>query len=387
VQRRRDDLADFLRSESAGGLVLVIATVAALVWVNVAAHSYHDFWSRELSVGIGPVNVDETLEAWVNDGLMAIFFFVVGLEIKRELVVGELRDRRAAALPVLAALGGVVVPALVFVAIASTAHRSGWAVPVATDIAFVVGVLALLSTRIPPALKLFLLTLAIVDDIVGIVIIAVVYSDGIDALYLAEATVAIVAVVALRRAGVSTFVPYVLVGVALWYCTYKSGVHATIAGVMLGLLTPAKPVGGREVLRTLEHRLHPISAFLIVPVFALANAGVELRDGRLGDALSSRLALAVIAGLVVGKPVGILLASWVGVRTRLGRLPDGVTWPVLAGGAALAGIGFTVALFITNLAFDDPAAVADAKVGILLASTAAAALGTAALVRVSRRPG
>ncbi len=384
MQRRRDDLADFLRSESAGGLVLVLADAGCFVWVNVASHSYHDFWSHELSVAIGPVRIDETLEAWVNDGLMAIFFFVVGLEIKRELVVGELRDRRAAALPVLAALGGVVVPALVFVAIASTAHRAGWAVPVATDIAFVVGVLALLSTRIPPALKLFLLTLAIVDDIVGIVIIAVVYSDGIDALYLAEATVAIVAVVALRRAGVSSFVPYVLVGVALWYCTYRSGVHATIAGVLLGLLTPAKPVGGREVLRTLEHRLHPISAFLIVPVVALANAGVELRDGRLGDALSSRLALAVIVGLVVGKPVGILLASWVGVRTRLGRLPDGVTWPVLAGGAALAGIGFTVALFITNLAFDDPAAVADAKVGILLASTAAAALGTVALVRVSR---
>jgi NhaA family Na+:H+ antiporter len=388
VQRRRDDLADFLHSETAGGVVLAAATLVALVWANVAADGYHTVWGHELSVGIGSVRVDEPLEAWVNDALMALFFFVVGLEIKRELVVGELRDRRAAALPVIAAAGGVVVPAALYLAFAGSDHSHGWAVPVATDIAFVVGIVALLGPRVPPALKLFLLTLAIADDIVGIAVIAVAYSDSIDGGYLAGAGAAALAVVVLRRAGVRWIAAYVAVGVVLWYLTYRSGVHATIAGVALGLLTPATPVGGRPVLRDLEHRLHPISALVIVPVFAVANAGVELGDGRLGDALSSRVAWAVVVGLVIGKPVGIFVASWLGVRSGLGRLPTGVTWPSLAAAGALAGIGFTVALFIARLAFDAPAVVDEAKVGVLLASLTAALVGALALrLTTGRRSG
>ena len=386
MQRRRDDLADFLRSETAGGVVLVVATVAALVWANAAAHSYHDVWEHRLDLGLGSVRVDEPLEAWVNDALMVVFFFVVGLEIKRELVVGELRDRRAAALPVLAAIGGIAAPAAIFLLVQGGTHGEGWAVPIATDIAFVVGILALLGPRIPPALKLFLLALAIADDVVGILVIALVYAGDIDARYLAGALAVVAAIVGMQRAGLVAIPAYVAAGTVLWYLTYRSGVHATIAGVVLGLLTPARPVRGREVLRDLEHRLHPISALLIVPVFAVANAGVELGHGRLGDALTSGLAWAVVLGLVVGKPVGIVAASWLGVRTGLGRLPDGVRWPVLAAGGVLAGVGFTVALFIATLAFDDPAVVAEAKVGILLASLAAAVLGAGALVATGGRP-
>jgi NhaA family Na+:H+ antiporter len=384
---RRSDLAAFFRSEAAGGVALLLATLAALAWANAGARGYHSFWGRELNLGIGDVRVDLSLDGWVNDALMAVFFFVVGLEIKRELAIGELRDRRTAALPVVAAAGGMVIPAVLFVAIAhGTPGADGWAIPVATDIAFVLGALALLGSRIPPALKLFLLALAIADDIGGILIIAVVYSDDLSAGYLLAAIAGLGVVLALRRAGIDRVLAYAAVGVVVWYLTFRSGVHATIAGVALGLLTPAGAINGRRVLHRLERGLHPVSAFVIVPLFALANAGVELTDGRLGDALDSRLAWAVVLGLVAGKPIGIAGASWIGVRLGIGRLPDGVGWPMLLGGAALAGIGFTVALFIAQLSFDDPALLAQSKVAILLASTLAAVAGSAFLTAASKRP-
>jgi len=351
VRRVVDPLRDFLHAEAAGGIVLVIAAVAAVIWANSAfAQSYVTFWSRELSLGFGSLQVTEDLQHWVNDALMAIFFFVVGLEIKRELVEGELRDRRAAALPAIAAVGGVLIPALIFVAITSGPAQQGWGIPMATDIAFAIGILALLGSKVPAGAKLLLLTLAIVDDIIAISVIAIFYTDTVSFAWLAGAAAGLVVVVVMARLGVTAISPYVLVGSAVWLCTLESGVHATIAGVALGLLTPAGVVGKRNVLDTLEHRLHPWSAFLIVPLFALANAGVDFSGGLLSRALQDSLTWAVTLGLVVGKIAGICLAVWICVRTGIGRLPAGVTRWHVAGASALAGIGFTVSLFIADLA-------------------------------------
>ncbi|MCU1457118.1 MAG: Na+/H+ antiporter NhaA [Actinomycetia bacterium] len=376
----RAALAEFLRAESASGVVLLIATVAALTWANVATSGYHDLWSHRLTLPF--TDSSETLQGWVNDALMVVFFFVVGLEIKRELVVGELRDRRAAMLPVVAAVGGMVVPAALFLAVNAGSHtlERGWAIPVATDIAFVVGVLALLGPRVPSGLKLFLLTLAIADDIGGIVIIAVVYSHRVELAWIGLALVAVGTVVLIRKAGVSTPWAYLLPAAVLWFATYESGVHPTIAGVVLGLLTPAVPVKGRAVLEDLEHRLHPWSSFVVVPLFALANAGVVLSGGAIGDAGSSTLAWGVVAGLVLGKPIGIGVATWLAVRTGVGRLPAGVRAIHIVGGGILGGIGFTIALFIAELSYSGRAKVDVAKIGVLAASLAAAVIGSAVLL-------
>ncbi len=257
TQRLVDPLRRFVHDEAAGGVVLLLATVAALVWANSpAAAGYEGLWNFRLTVGSGPVAVTEDLRHWVNDGLMALFFFVVGLEIKRELVVGELRDRRAAALPALAALGGVVLPALLFLLVVGGGPEGrGWGIPLATDIAFAVGVLALLGSRIPAGVKLFLLSVAIVDDIIAVGIIAVVYTDALEVGWLLAAAGGLVVVAVMRRAGVASVVAYVPVGLFVWYATLHSGVHATIAGVVLGLMTPARPVAGRGVLDSLQHNL------------------------------------------------------------------------------------------------------------------------------------
>ncbi len=386
ARRVLDPLREFLHEEAAGGIVLVLAAVAAVVWANSAfADSYDTFWGRDLTLGFGSFAVTEDLQHWVNDALMAIFFFVVGLEIKRELVQGELRDRRAAALPALAALGGVLVPALIFIAVADGPALDGWGIPMATDIAFAIGVLALLGSRIPAGAKLLLLTLAIVDDIIAISVIAVFYTDTVAFGWLAGAAGGLLVVVAMSRLGVTAISPYVVVGAAVWLCTLESGVHATIAGVALGLLTPTGIVGKRDVLATLEHRLHPWSAFLIVPLFALANAGVDFSGGLLGRALGDSLTWAVAAGLVVGKIIGICLAVWICVRTGIGRLPKGVTRWHVAGVSALAGIGFTVSLFIADLAYTDPALTQIAKVGIFAGSIIAALIGAAVLLLAPRK--
>ena len=371
-------LREFLHDEAVGGVALLIGAIAALVWANVSPGGYESFWHT--SADVAGLHLD--LRHWINDGLMAVFFFVVGLEIKRELVTGELRDRRAARLPAIAAAGGVAVPALLFLAItAGSGQTAGWALPAATDIAFAIGVLALLGDRVPAGAKLFLLTIAIVDDIAAIAIIAVVYTDTIAVGWLLAAGVTFAFVAAMRRAGVPWVMAYVLIGIGAWVELHESGVHATIAGVALGLMTPATPVGGREVLVELEHRLHPISALAIVPLFALANAGVPLGGGVIGDALSSRLAWAVVVGLVIGKTLGIAGGTFLGLRGGWGRLPDGVAHAHVWGLAMLGGIGFTVSLFIAQLAYDDPAAIATAKIGILAASVIAALLGAATLAR------
>jgi NhaA family Na+:H+ antiporter len=378
-------LREFLHEEAAAGAALVIASVVALIWANSPfADSYHDVWHHALTLGRGAWAVTEDLQHWINDGLMAIFFFVVGLEIKRELVTGELRGVRAATLPAIAAVGGAILPAAIFLAVAPAGEASrGWGVPMATDIAFAVGVLALAGARADAGTKLLLLSIAIVDDIIAIAVIAIFYSTGISLGWLAIA-VLVLAGIALMGRWVTSPWAYVIPALVAWYALLESGVHATIAGVALGLLTPAHPIRGRPVLEQLEHALHPVSAFFVVPLFALANAGVYLREGALAAAFSSALTWAIVAGLIVGKTFGITGATFGARRLGIGVLPAGMpavrVWPV----AGLGGIGFTVALFIADLAFNDPAMINDAKVGILGASVAAALIGSALLRLPSR---
>ena len=412
----------FLHVEAGGGLALLALTVAALIWANSPFKaSYESLFHTNVVLQIGNYRLAEDSAHWINDGLMVIFFFVVGLEIKREWVAGELRDRRAAALPAIAAVGGMIVPAALYLAINPGGEGSrGWGVPMATDIAFALGVIAVLGRRVPGPLKVFLLTLAIVDDIGAILVIAIFYAGSISFGWLAGGAAVVVAVLGLRRLKVVHPLIYVTLGVALWLFVYESGVHATIAGVVMGLLTPAKPFQDQleteAIVDSLENQpdldaeevrrvsflirtsvpltdrlltlLHPWTSYLIVPLFALANAGIEIR----GDSISSAgpVMAGVLVGLVVGKTVGVAGAVWLAIRLGIARLPDGVTWTQLVGAATLAGIGFTVSLFVAGLAFDVGPVQDDAKIGILLASTIAAVVGSTVLVvadrRRSRRP-
>jgi NhaA family Na+:H+ antiporter len=416
----------FMDLEAASGIVMLLAAVAAIVWANSAFHGgYEAFLETPVSLDVGGFRIDEPLEAVINDGLMAIFFFVVGLEIKRELVLGELRDPRAAALPVLAAVGGMLVPALIFAAFNAGNPEAirGWAVPMATDIAFSVGVLSLLGRRVPAGAKLFLLALAIADDLGGILVIAIFFTDDLNFGSLALGLAGLALVWVATKAGIRSEVVYVPIALAVWFFFLESGVHATVAGVALGFLTPARPMYGvrefdskaRRILDTYppvadtaeqrehadheaillseisresvaplnrwEHLLTPWVSFLIVPVFALANAGVRF-EGSILDALTSRVALGVGLGLVVGKTFGIGLFTWLAVRFRLGRLPAGATWRHMLATAATAGIGFTVALFITALAFTNPALTDDAKVGIFAGSIVAGLIGTSIFLTI-----
>jgi Na+:H+ antiporter, NhaA family len=419
-------LQTFLRTEEAGGILLLAAAVAALLWANSPWRaSYDAVWHTRLTIGLGPWSLAEDLQHWVNDGLMALFFLVVGLEIKRELTTGELRDPRAAALPAIAALGGMAVPALLYLAINPSGEPArGWAIPMATDIAFALGVLAIVGRGLPTALKSFLLALAIVDDIGAILVIAVFYSGSIDVLALLAAGGLLGLILVLQRLQVRWTVVYVLLGVGVWLATFQSGVHATIAGVALGLATPAVPfqrpravsleahriaddtvddpvppdadahqwlhLAGltREAvspLARLEHLLHPWTSYVIVPVFALANAGVAITSSTLGEALTSGVTLGVVVGLVAGKTVGVTVFTWLATKTGITRLPEGVGWDQLVGVAVLAGIGFTVSLFISSLAFQTQAVQDAAKVGILAASLLAGLLGALLLARSRRR--
>jgi NhaA family Na+:H+ antiporter len=409
-------LVDFLHTEAAGGVVLLAATVVALAWANSPLQdSYTDLWNTELALTLGHHTLELDLQGWVNDGLMAVFFLVVGLEIKRELVEGELREPRRAAMPAIAAVGGMVLPALIYTAInAGGDGAAGWGIPMATDIAMAVGVLSLLGRRVAPSLKLFLLALAIVDDIGAILVIALFYSGDIhlDALALAAGIVLLVGVV--RRAGVRPIAVYVLLGVGLWLAIHESGLHATLAGVILGLMAPTRPIRQRRfidedaltdlsspeaahetivlakesvsVVEYLEHLLHPWTSFVILPIFALANAGIPLSSQALSDAASSPITYGVVAGLVVGKLAGVTLFTWLAARLRIGVLPVGARWRDIVGVAILAGIGFTVSIFVAGLAFDDAGLQNEAKVGILAASAIAATAGSFVLLRGGDAP-
>ncbi len=369
-------VGEFLRTESAGGVALVLATAAALLWANLAPASYTSTWSHEWSLP-GPEHA-LSLAEWVNEGLMAIFFFVVGLEIKREIVDGELRDPRAASVPVAAAIGGMVLPALIFAAVTlGTDFSKGWGIPMATDIAFAVGVLRIFGARAPSGVGLTLLTLAIVDDLGAILVIAIFYSHGF-AIESFVGAVALIGVFVVMRRFADHPAWYLVPAVLLWLLVLRSGVHATIAGVLLGFLTPVRTRSGREVLADLEHGLHPWSSFVVLPLFALANAGIVISSDGIADTVRSPLAIGIVLGLLVGKVVGI--GSGVYLATRFGgRLPDGVGPREVFTIGLLGGIGFTVSLFVAALAFSGTA-LDIAKLAIL-ATSVVAAIAAAVMLR------
>lgn len=408
----------FMHVESSGGIVLFIAMLIALFWANsVFAESYSAMWKTKIGFVLGPIHFTHSLKHWIADGLMAIFFFVVGLEVKRELVMGELQDLKSALLPVAAALGGMIIPAAIYLFILDGKPGvEGWGIPMATDIAFVVGILAILGNRIPKTLRVFLLSLAIADDIGAILVIAIGYTETIHLNPLIMAAIGLGVIFLFKKAGIRSLLTYTVLGIIVWLGFHESGIHATIAGVILGLMTPAtstissgqfskilqkagaifrgeewKNTGNKaekvrilenatretvSPLEYLENAIHPWSGFFIMPVFALANAGVQINL----EAVTSPLAMAITGGLVLGKPLGIVFASWIAVRLYLKKLPEGLTWRLIIGGGFLAGIGFTMALFIADLAL--PVHLVDgAKVGILFASFLAALLGVLILLK------
>ncbi|HYD54825.1 MAG TPA: Na+/H+ antiporter NhaA [Gemmatimonadaceae bacterium] len=435
VERLLAPFQRFAATASAGGIVLLAATVLALAWANSPwADAYHHLWETTVALGIGDWSVRGTLHHLINDGLMAVFFFLVGLEIKREVLAGELKSLRNASLPIFAALGGMLVPAALYLLVnAGGEGRAGWGVPMATDIAFALGVLALLGDRVPTGLKVFLAALAIIDDIGAVLVIALFYSGGVawDALLGAAALLLVAA--AANAAGVRRPWAYAAIGLALWGTVLASGVHATVAGVLLAMTIPVRTrvneaeflAGARHALTEfdaaaevtardpdvtvlsnsdhhaaieelevlceraqptlirLEHALHGVVAFGIMPLFALANAGVTLGAGALRDA-TSPIALGVLLGLAIGKPLGIVSCSWVAVRLGIAALPAGVGWRMIGGAGVLGGIGFTMALFIAGLAFADPALLERAKLGILAASLLTGVAGWLLLRRGTR---
>lgn len=369
-----------MRWEAAGGAALLAAAVVALIWANAAPGAYASFWATEVA--------GHALLSVVNDGLMTIFFLLIGLEVKRELAIGELADRRAAVVPFAAALGGMVLPAGIFLIIAgSTPAANGWGIPMATDVAFALAVLASLRSRVPASLWAFLLGVAVIDDIGAIIVIAVAYSDGISGAWLAGAVAALIAFWLLIRLGVRWVPLYVALGIAAWAFTAMSGVHATIAGVAIGLLIPATMAGrtpDRAPLARTVHVLHPWSSFLVLPIFALANAGIVFAADEFGTEGALAATLGVAIGLLVGKAIGIPLGAWVAIRAGLGRMPTAATWTQMAGIGLVAGIGFTVSLFITDLAFDDAALQDAARIGVLAGSVVAAIAGGAVLWAAGR---
>jgi Na+:H+ antiporter, NhaA family len=387
VRRVLDPVVEFLRIEAVGGGVLLATTIAALALANSPlADAYQRLWRQPLTVG----GLTWDLRHWVNDALMTIFFLVIGLEVKRELTIGRLRDPRRATLPIVAALAGAAVPALVFLALNPSGPAArGWAIPMATDPAFAVGVLALLGSRVPAGAKAFLLALAVVDDIAAVTVIAIAYTSQLALGWLAVAAVGVSAGALLLRASAMKLWGWGLLGllgVGVWWAAYRSGLHATIAGVALGFAVPARPIGGRSRLELLEGRLHLVSAYLVVPLFALANAGVVLDAASLSAAWGSRVAWGVAVGLLVGKLAGVVGASLAAMRLGWGSLPEDMTNRHLWGLGALAGIGFTVALFVTDLAYSSVPAIGveAAKIAILAASLVAGVAGAAVLFGAKR---
>jgi NhaA family Na+:H+ antiporter len=425
----------FTRIEAAGGILLLIAAIVAIVWANSSAfESYFTLFNTEFEISFGVIHLNETLKDLINDGLMAIFFFVVGLEIKRELVVGELNSIKKASLPAMAALGGMIVPALIYLAFVIPTGDAeairGWGVPMATDIAFSVGVVALLGSRVSVGAKLFLLALAIVDDIGAIAVIAVFYTEQLHFGYLAMAAGLILVGFFARRAGITSMVVYVPLAIVIWFGFLESGVHATIAGVVLGLLTPVAAKYSDEQFRQkavqvldrwdqnrasphaeerldhdalelaevarasvspldrLEHALHPWTSFVIVPLFALANAGVRFigQEASFAEQLTSPILMGVAVGLMVGKPIGITLATWIGLKLKLGVLPKRTTMATIIGLGSLAGIGFTVSLFVTELAFRHELFANEAKLGIFIGSGIAGVIGALILWFIKTPP-
>ena len=386
-----DDAVQYLRTETIGGLVMLAAAVLALIIANTPWQSaYHSILGTK--VGPAALHLDLTISQWISDGLLAIFFFVVGLELKRELVIGQLRSVKRAMLPVFAAFGGMLVPALIAFSISHGAPGAerAWAIPLATDIAFAVAVLAIIASNLPSGVRVFLLSVAVVDDLGAIIVIATVFTTGVSFVSLGIAAALLIGYAVLQKLrfqGSLTAILYVPLGLAVWYFVHDSGIHATIAGVALGLLTRVKTDRGEEdppAVR-IEHRIQPFSSGVVVPLFALGAAGVTLSGGDLAGLFTDPVAIAIMVGLVVGKPIGVLLGSFVSVKARLAALPRNLDWSDIAAVGLIAGIGFTVSLLIAELAFDDEAHIAVAKTAVLLASAIASVIGAVVLRLRSRR--
>jgi NhaA family Na+:H+ antiporter len=379
MARRISPLRDFLSNESSSGIFLLGAALLGLIAANSPlADSYFEILELQFTIDLPGLYLSLTTLKVINYCLMSIFFFVVGLEIKRELTSGHLAKLRQAAAPLFAALGGMALPALCYLIIAGDEAPQGWAVPVATDIALAVGVLALLGSRVTQGMRTFLLALAVIDDIGAILIIALIYSSGIHFSWLAAALGSVILVLLLKRLSVQSTFPYVLVGVTLWYCLYRTGIHPTLAGVIMGLLTPSREVlsndeidiedGQLTLVERLQNRIHPFSSFAVVPVFAFANSGIPVSATTIEAALSSSIAWGILVGLVIGKPVGIFFTSLLVSRLRIAELPEGASKPALFATGSAAGIGFTVAIFIARLAFDDAASQELAIMAVMIGS-------------------
>tara|TARA_R110000824_G_scaffold225550_4_gene413196 strand:+ start:805 stop:1998 length:1194 start_codon:yes stop_codon:yes gene_type:complete len=377
VKKLGNALQEFIAQETSAGIILFCAAVAAMVAVNSALNPHYlAFLDIPVAIQFGGFEIAKPLALWINDGLMAIFFFLVGLEVKRELMEGQLSSVEQASLPLIAAVGGMALPAAVFVYFnwSIAENINGWAIPAATDIAFALGVLALLGKHAPVSLKILLLAIAIIDDIGAIIIIALFYTAEVSSTSLMLAGVGTVILFVMNRMGVVRIAPYVLVGAFLWVCVLKSGVHATLAGVVAALAIPLNAKDGSSPLKHLEHILHPWTAFLVLPIFAFANAGVALAGLRISDLLAP-LALGIAAGLVVGKQLGVFGFMFLATKVGLVQRPAGVSWLQLYGLACLTGIGFTMSLFIGNLAFVDPEQIETVKLGVISGSVISGVLG------------
>ena len=370
----------FLKLESSGGILLLFSAAVAMLLANSPLSSqYHDFLNLPVSLQIGSFSINKTLIHWINDGFMAVFFVLVGMEVKKELFEGALSSYQQAIFPAIAAVGGMIVPALVywFIAKQDPSLANGWAIPMATDIAFALGIMALLSKQVPLPLKIFLLALAIIDDLGAIVVIALFFSHELSVQALIFSGISILTLVLLNRFRVSALCAYMVVGAILWASVLKSGVHATLAGVIIGFCIPLKSKKGERPLHDFEHILAPWSSFVILPLFAFANAGVSF-DGIDVSMISSPLLLAIACGLIIGKPVGVFGFSYISVKLRLAKLPDGINFKQIFAVAVLCGIGFTMSMFLASLAFDADAGESVntlSRLGILLGSTVSATLG------------
>ena len=422
-----------MHDESTAGIVLLISAVIAMIWANSAwSDSYHHLWEYKISIQAGAYGISKTLHEWINDGLMAMFFFVIGLELKREIMGGELSDRGKAMLPLVAALGGMLLPALIYFLFNPTRPESnGWGIPMATDIAFALGIMSLLGNRVPLSLKIFLTALAIADDIGAVLVIAFFYTSNISMITLGVAGLFLGLLLSANYIGVRSTLFYGLVGIAgVWLAFLMSGVHATIAGVLAAFAIPARTKIDEEKfiqvledqlrefhaippndvtllepaqykviekinrlteaagtpLQKLEYKLHPWISYLVMPLFAFSNSGITLHAGFLKDILSSNITLGVLLGLVFGKFIGVLIFSWLAVKMKIAALPQGVSWKHIIGVALLAGIGFTMSLFITTLAFNDAQLVTDAKLGIFIASIISGVVGYFVLKKATTTP-
>jgi NhaA family Na+:H+ antiporter len=382
-------IQEFIRLETSGGIILMIAAVLAMIIANSPlATAYDAILGTYIKVSIGSFEIAKPAILWINDGLMAIFFFLVGLEIKREVLAGELSSFDKAILPIMAAIGGMAVPGLIYAIInwGTPENLNGWAIPTATDIAFALGILALIGSRAPVALKIFLLAIAIIDDLGAIVIIAVFYTSQLSINALTISILGFAVAIVLNRMGIQRTAPYLLVGIVMWVFVLKSGVHATLAGVLIALTIPLKSKNEDEaLLYKMEHGLHPWVAFLILPIFAFANAGVNFTGIGIDDLLQP-LTLGIAVGLFLGKQIGVFLATWIGVKSGIARLPENVTWRHVYGVACLTGVGFTMSLFIGSLAFDAADEMNAVRLGVVLGSVLSGLFGFVLLKSAAPKP-